>query len=293
MNISTYKRLLAAAPALAAAAVVFPAHCAPTTPEVGGQRIQHVVVVIEENKSFSTIIGNPNADYINQLAHQGMLFTNAHGVMHPSQPNYIALFSGSTLGVEDDACPRNLSGPNLASELLAGKLTFAIYSEDLPETGYPGCSASHGLYQRKHNMVADWQDAGQSPSLDRPFKEFPENYARLPSVAFVVPDMLHDMHDGTIAEGDIWLRVHLGRYARWAGSHHSLLIITWDESDARSASNRIPLIIVGAGIKTGRDAQYVNHYGVLRLIEDLYQLKPLGLSAAAEPIHALTGAPRA
>src|SRR5574340_459573 len=116
-------------------------------------RPAHVVIVIEENKSFSTIIGNPDAPYLNQLVKQGLLFTDAHAIMHPSQPNYVALFAGSTHRLTDDSCPHDLSGPNLASELLAKKLSFAEYSEDMPVAGFTGCSASNGLYRRKHNPV--------------------------------------------------------------------------------------------------------------------------------------------
>lgn len=246
---------------------------------------EHVVLVIEENKSYSTIIGNQDAPYINSLAKNGMLFTNAHAVMHPSLPNYVALFSGSTHGLADDSCPHDFSGPNLASRLLAKKLSFAIYSEDLPETGFSGCSGSGGLYRRKHNPVVNWQSAGLPASLNRAFRDFPQDYSRLPSVVFVVPNMLNDMHDGTIAQGDAWLKANLDRYAVWASTHNSLLIIIWDESDANSISNQIPLIVVGAGVEPGRNVQYLDHFGVLRSIQDLFGLEPLGQSATATPVR--------
>ena len=243
-------------------------------------RPAHVVIVIEENKSFSTIIGNPDAPYLNALAEQGLLFTDAHAVMHPSQPNYVALFAGSAYGLTDDSCPHDLKGPNLASELLAKKLGFASYSEDMPAAGFTGCSADHGLYRRKHNPVADFQ-AGLLASVNLPFSDFPHAYAKLPTVAFVVPNMMNNMHDGTIAEGDVWLKAHLSGYVEWAKHYNSLLIVTWDESDARSATNQIPLIVAGAGIRARRSSQYVDHYSLLRTIEDFYGLKPLGRSAKA------------
>jgi phosphatidylinositol-3-phosphatase len=247
----------------------------------------HVVIVIEENKSFSTIIGNSDAPYINALAKDGMLFTDAHAVMHPSLPNYVALFSGSTYGLTDDSCPHDFTGSNLASELLARKLSFAIYSEDLPGTGFSGCSGRGGLYRRKHNPVVNWQATGLSASLNRPFRDFPQEYSKLPNVAFVVPNMQNDMHDGTIAQGDAWLKKNMSRYAVWARKHNSLLIIVWDESDANSLTNQIPLIVTGAGIYPGRDHQYLDHYGLLRTVEDLYKLKPLGKSTTARPITVL------
>ncbi|HKT32519.1 MAG TPA: alkaline phosphatase family protein [Gammaproteobacteria bacterium] len=243
-------------------------------------RPAHVVIVIEENKSFSTIIGNPDAPYLNQLAKQGVLFIDAHAVMHPSQPNYVALFAGSTYGLTDDSCPHDLNGPNLASELLASKLSFAEYSEDMPSAGYTGCSGSNGLYRRKHNPVADFQ-SGLPASVNLPFGDFPHNYTKLPTVAFVVPNMMNDMHDGTIAEGDAWLKRHLSKYAEWAKSHNSLLIVTWDESDARSVTNQIPLIVVGARVKPGRSGQYVDHYALLRALLDMYGLPLLGRASGA------------
>lgn len=245
-------------------------------------RPAHVVVVIEENKSFSTIVGNPDAPYINQLVGQGLVFTDAHAIVHPSQPNYVALFAGSTYGLTDDSCPHDLNSPNLASELLAKKLSFAIYSESMPEAGFTGCSAGNGLYRRKHNPVADFQGR-LSATVNLPFSDFPRDYTKLPTVAFVVPNMMNDMHDGTIAEGDIWLKAHLSRYAAWSNTHDSLLIVTWDESDARSLTNQIPLIVVGAGIKPVRSGQFVDHYGLLRMLEDFYGLKLLGHSAEAIP----------
>ena len=247
---------------------------APVAAATSYWRPAHVVVVIEENKSFSTIIGNSDAPYLNLLAREGLLFTDAHAVIHPSQPNYVALFAGSTYGLTDDSCPHDFAGPNLASELLAKKLSFAVYSEDLPAAGFTGCSASNGLYRRKHNPVADFQ--GVLPAnVNLPFTAFPRDYAQLPTAAFVIPNMMNDMHDGTIAEGDAWLKAHLSRYADWAKAHDSLLIVTWDESDARSITNQIPLIIVGAGIQSRHDDQYVNHYGLLRTLQDFYGLKPL------------------
>jgi len=245
-------------------------------------RPAHVVVVIEENKSFSTIIGNPDAPYLNQLAHEGLLFTDAHAVIHPSQPNYVALFAGSMYGLTDDSCPHDLSGPTLASELLAKKLSFVNYAENMPSAGFTGCSASNGLYRRKHNAVADFQ-FGLPASVNVPFTEFPQDYANLPTVAFVIPNMMNDMHDGTIAEGDTWLKAHLSNYVEWAKTHDSLLIITWDESDARSATNQIPLILIGAQLRPHHSNQYVDHYSVLRMLEDCYGLKPIGLSARAKP----------
>ncbi len=91
-------------------------------------RYDHVVIVIEENHSAEQVIGSP---YLSSLAARGTAFSEMYGVTHPSQPNYLALFSGSTQGVVDDN-QYTFSGPNLADSLATAGLSFATYSEGLP-----------------------------------------------------------------------------------------------------------------------------------------------------------------
>lgn len=239
-------------------------------------RPDHIVIVIEENKSFSQIIGNKDAPYINELARRGVLFTDSHGISHPSQPNYLALFSGSTRGIGSNACPLDLNGPNLASALMEKGYSFASYSESLPEPGYDGCV--WGTYMRKHNPVANWKELA---AYNLPFSDFPSDYAKLPTVAFVVPNQLNDMHDGSIAQGDAWLKQNLDGYAQWAMTHNSLLIVTFDEDDG-SEGNRVATLIVGEKVKPGKYAQRIDHYGVLRMLEEMYGLPLLNESARAQ-----------
>jgi hypothetical protein len=91
------------------------------------------------------------------------------------------------------------------------------------------------------------------------------------------------MHDGTVQQGDTWLRNHIDSYAQWAKTHNSLLVVTWDEDD-NSANNQIPTIITGAGVTAGNYSETINHYNVLRTIEDAYGLPRAGASASATPI---------
>jgi phosphatidylinositol-3-phosphatase len=245
-------------------------------------RPDHVVVVFEENRAYTHIIGNMAAPYINTLANRGALFSRSFGVTHPSLPNYLAFFSGSTQNVADDECRYRFTGPNLASSLFAAGLTFATYSEDLPEPGYAGCR--HLNYERKHNPAVNWQGVNVPASANLPLTRFPADFARLPTVSFVVPNQENDMHNGaepdTIVRGDRWLRAKLDAYVRWADTHNSLLIVTWDEDDD-SAGNHIATIFVGPMVRQGLYARRIDHYTVLRALLDLYGLPPLGKSAAA------------
>src|SRR5258706_10980212 len=200
----------------------------------------HIVVVVEENHGYSQIIGSSQAPYINTLATEGALFTNSHALTHPSEPNYLAFFSGSTQGVTDDSCPHTFSAANLGSELIAAKKTFIGYSKGLPSTGSTVCTS--GEYARKH---APWRDFSNGPSSDSvPFSIFPTNYANLPTISWVIPNLLDDMHDGTIQQGDSWLQTHLQAYVTWAKTNNSLLIVTFDE-DQGTTSNQIATIFVG------------------------------------------------
>jgi acid phosphatase len=246
----------------------------------------HIVIVMEENHSSAQIIGSSDAPYINSLAQQGALFTNSHAVTHPSQPNYVAFFSGSTQGLTDDSCPHTFSGPSLGGELINAKYSFTGYSESLPSAGFTGCSDPWWNfwappYARKH---APWVDFSDVPaSSNQPFTKFPSDYSKLPTVSFVVPNEQDDMHSGTVQDGDSWLQNNLDGYAQWAKTHNSLLIVTWDENDG-SANNQIPTIFVGSMVKTGQYSENINHYNVLRTIEDIYGLTPLNNSASVSAI---------
>jgi hypothetical protein len=234
------------------------------------------VVVIEENHSAGEILGSPAAPFMNSLAASGVSLTNMHAITHPSQPNYLAMFSGSTQGVTDDSCGQHFTGANIAAQLIATGKSFAGYSEGLPATGSDACSG--GGYARKHNP---WSDFANVPAADnKPLTALPSSFDSLPTLSYVVPNLDDDMHDGTVSQADQWLSAHLGAYARWAPTHNSLLIVTWDEND-RSPGNQIPTFLIGAHLRPGRIAQPATHYSVLRALEDSFGVSHLGGAVSA------------
>jgi acid phosphatase len=240
---------------------------------------QHVLVVVFENHAFGSVLGAPAAPYLTALAASGTTLTDAHGVRHPSEPNYLALFSGSTQGVTNDACPLSFATPNLAAQLLAAGHTFVGYSEDLPAEGSTVCSA--GSYARKHNP---WVDFPALPSaVNQPLTALPTDFAQLPTVSFVIPNLCSDMHDCPVATGDAWAKAHLAAYASWARTHDSLLVVTFDEDD-NTAANHIATFLVGPMVRAGTSAQRTDHYRVLRTIEAMYGLTPLGSAADRPPL---------
>jgi len=174
--------------------------------------------------------------------------TNSAALTHPSQPNYLYLFSGSSQGVTDDSWPiGSFSTPNLASNLIAAGRTFGAYSEDLPSVGYTGGFVAN--YNPNHSP---WVSFSNVPgSVNMPFAGyFPSDFTTLPTVSFVIPNLNNDMHNGTIQQGDQWLQSNLDAYAQWAKTHNSLLILTWDEDDG-SAANPIATLLVGQNVQPG------------------------------------------
>jgi phosphatidylinositol-3-phosphatase len=241
-------------------------------------RPDHVLVVVFENKDYDQVIDNPDAPYLTSLARAGANLTNAHGERHPSQPNYVALLSGSTHGVRDDSCPQDL-GPTatLASQLAASGHSFVGFSEALPTPGFTGCTSPDRRYARKHNP---WVDFASTPSgANQPLSAMPADFAALPTVAVLIPDMCHDMHDCPVTDGDSWAREHLSGYVDWARTHNSLLLVTFDEDDGTDA-NHIPTVLVGPMVRPGDTQTRADHYTVLRTLEDAYGLPPLGAAAS-------------
>lgn len=269
--------------ALAAAVVaVLPvAGCGSSGQGSGVPRPDHIVVVIEENRGYDEIIGAADAPYLNELAREGASLAQFYAITHPSQPNYLALFAGSPLGVSGNDCPNTLTARNLASQLLQAHLTFTGYAQSLPRVGFTGCAS--GSYVRRHNPWVNFKNL--PASMNRPFTHFPSDFEKLPTVSFVVPDLNNDMHDGSVRTADTWLRENIGDYARWAMNNNSLLVVTWDEDEGGAdQANHIPTILVGEQVRPGRYSQPNNLYGLLRTLLDAYDLEPLGHSADSKPL---------
>ncbi|MGX7871609.1 alkaline phosphatase family protein [Mesorhizobium sp. ORM6] len=223
----------------------------------------HVVIVVEENHGYSDIIGNSAAPYINSLASQGTLFTNYYAVAHPSEPNYFAMFSGSTQGITADGPFFFPTTPTLAGELSQAGDSFVGYAESPPD--------------QDHNP---WASFGDSQNTGQDFSNFPTDFSKLPTVSFVIPNITDDMHTGTIAQGDQWLSTNLSAYANWATTHNSILVLTFDENDG-TGNNQVATIVLGAGVGAGQNSQLFDHYSLLHTIENMYHLPALGSTATA------------
>ncbi|MGI8432212.1 MAG: alkaline phosphatase family protein [Chthoniobacterales bacterium] len=159
--------------------------------------------------------------------------------------------------------------------LAAKHLSFRAFSQSLGG-GWP--------YARRHNPWPYFRDGKAYQANTTAFPHAAAEYKKLPTVSFVVPNDYHDMHSGPRSVADGWLRNLVAPYLRWAETHNSLLILTWDESQIRSVNGRIPTIFSGPMVQPGRYDERIDHYSILRTIEDFYKLPHLGRTELTSPI---------
>ena len=244
----------------------------------------HIVMVMEENHSYSETIGSgTGAPYINDtLVAGGALLTNYFAISHPSQPNYYAAYAGSTFGIRDDN-PHSEADPTLATLLQAASKAFVGYAENTSDT-------SGTLYAAKH---APWTSFPENLTVQQDFSSFPTittGFAALPPVSFVVPNLQDDMHDGTVTQADTWLQNNIDAYAQWAKTNNSLLIVWFDEDDS-GGDNQVPLILYGAHVVPGTYGTAYNHYNTLATICAAMSITPPRNAAGVSMFGVFTAAP--
>jgi hypothetical protein len=172
-------------------------------------RFGRVVLIVFENKHSSEVLGTGQAPTFDLLARRFAVLTDYYGVAHPSLPNYLALVSGSTQGIDSDCTDCVVDAPNLADTLQAADRTWKTYAEGLPAVGFTR-ESSTGRYAKRHNPFVYFSDVlARRDRLQRivPLTRLRADVAarRLPDFALVVPDTCHDMHDCPVASGDAWL----------------------------------------------------------------------------------------
>jgi phosphatidylinositol-3-phosphatase len=265
---------------------------APATASMGVPHHNHVVVVVMENKAYDQVRTQP---YTASLISGGALFTQSYATTHPSQPNYIALWAASTLGVTNNNCPAPgspFSAENLGHACEAAGLSWRAYSENLAAAGSAACSydgnASSGLYTRKHEPWTQFSNLDHA--RERPYGDLAADIAAgtLPNLVFVIPNNCHNTHNsGTpgcgIPDGDAWLAANLPAI-RTAMGPSGLLILTWDEDD-NFFGNHILTVFSGAMVIAGAVSNRpINHYTVVRTICEALGLTPFASATAETPI---------
>ena len=241
----------------------------------------NVFVVMEENHSYSEVVGSSSMPYLNSLISKYALATQYYANTHPSLPNYLWITTGSADGISSDVCGVTVSNDNIVRELAGAGVSWKSYQESLPSIGYLGCSS--GNYAEKHNPFAYFSDVqNNSVQLDKivPFTQFATDIASgtLPRFSFITPNLQDDAHTGTLAQADTWLQTNIAPLLakpmfQVGGS--ALLVVVFDESistDTTHGGGQVAWVAIGPKVKSGyRSVTFYQHQSTLRLI-----LKGLG-----------------
>ena len=246
----------------------------PQSPAPAGQpTFSHVVLLVEENHSYSDVIGSSSMPYLNSLASQYGLATQYFADGHPSIPNYLMLTTGQTESF-DDNFSGTITDDNVVHELVKAGKTWKCYAQSIPSVGYLG--ADSGNYVRHHNpfsYLSDVQNSSTQAANIVPFTQFSTDLTNnaLPQYSFVAPDIMHDAHTGSLAQADSWLQTNIAPLLTNSSFQSSgLLIIVFDEgelSDLQGGGGHVPALIISSQSKTGYQSKTLyEHQSVLRLI---------------------------
>lgn len=233
----------------------------------------HVFVVVEENHSYGSVIGNASMPYLNSLASQYGLATAYYANTHPSIGNYFMLTTGQII-TNNDYFSGTVTADNIVRHFLTAAKTWKSYAEGLPYVGYTG--GDTGGYLKHHNPFAYFSDVVNS-SVQKmnlvPFSQFASDRTngRLPQFSFIVPSRYNDAHDGSLAQADYWLKTNIGPLVSSTSfQQNGLLIILFDESyssDTAYGGGHGAMLVISPKAKKGyKSTTFYQHQSTLRMV---------------------------
>ena len=253
----------------------------------------HVFLLVEENHSYSSVIGSSSMPYLNSLTSKYGLATQYYANTHPSIGNYFMLTAGAIITNTDSSCG-TITNDNVVRHLLTAGKTWKSYAESLPSVGYTGCGS--GSYVKRHNPLAYFSDVANSSEKNHlvPFTQFSKDLGNnaLPNFSFIVPNLNNDAHDGTLTQADNWLKTNIAPLISSATfQKDGILIIVFDESvdsDTAHGGGHVAAVVIGPKVKSGSKAATVyQHQNTLKTL-----MKALGLTGfpgAASSAQPITG----
>lgn len=265
-----------------------------TPPQV--PQSHHVILVMEENQSYSTVVGNTSVwPNLNALIAAGALPTNYYADSHPSIGNYFMLTTGQLLTTDDNSTTV-FDVDNIARRMLSTGVSFRIYAEGITQ-GYLG--GNTGLYLIRHNPFAMLSDiAGDQQVASEtiwPFSQFATDLANnaLPDFSYIVPDVNDDAHNGTPQQADTWLQANVVAPISAASAFQSggdgILIVDFDEaedSDTTHGGGHVSPVLWGPLVKPGytqTSTTIYQHESMLRTMMEALGLPNPPAAAATTP----------
>jgi hypothetical protein len=254
-------------------------------------RFSHVFTIVLENRSATTVLDGAEMPYLKQLAATYGVAEAYQAVAHPSQPNYLALFSGSTQGVTDNA-RHDIDAPTIADQLEAAGRSWRVYAENVPTGCFTGLTADggpdgSGTYARKHEPAISFTSISGSPTRCdniKPMSGFDPSGA---DYSFIVPNLCNDAHDCPLSTADAWLQKLVPRIldsSAWKDG--GVVFITFDEADGQDRQdNRVATLVIAPSVVPGtRSSLPHSHYSLLRTVQDGFGLDCLALSCQANTL---------
>jgi phospholipase C len=253
-----------------------------------------IAILIFENKEFTTVIGNPDMPNFNRYAREYTLLTQHYAIRHPSLPNYIALISGDTFGIDHTCVDCFIDAPSLPDLIESAGLSWKTYQEHMPSPCYKGETLR---YFQKHNpfMYFDAIRLDQTRCersvvpLDQ--LELDLEAQQLPNYLFIVPDICNSAHDCDLKTADVWLGNWVEKLlTNPEMAENGLIIITWDEGQGEhsccnlpTGGGRIATILISRHVNSGfEDETSYTHYSLLKTISTAWNLPLLGHAADPE-----------
>ncbi|CAO3673695.1 unnamed protein product [Umbelopsis ramanniana] len=269
---------LSVAACLIGSALSIPLSSRATSSIVPGSSYDRIVIIVLENTDYSKAKADP---YLGSLAqkHNGVTLTNYYAATHPSQPNYVAMISGSTSGVLLDF-DSTLNRGNIVDLLEAKGISWKSYQQAYP--GNCNTATSSGTYYRKHNPFISFPSITKNATrcakivnADQLDTDIANN--AVPQYVFFTPDINNDAHNTNVTYASNWLQSWLEpRISKPAFSDNTLFVLTFDES-ANILSNQVLTVLFGPAVSRSSltDGNPYNHYSLLKSVEQNWNLGDL------------------
>jgi phosphatidylinositol-3-phosphatase len=244
-----------------------------------------ILVIMEENHSIGQVFPS-HMPYLWSLARQFGRATSWSDVGHPSLPNYLAIFGGSAFNDPQDCLPVpgcTYPGPSVFGQAIAHGGSARAYEESMPKA----CDRSNsGNYDVNHNPWTYFPDESRLCQIG----DIPAGTVRggalltavregaLPTVGLLTPNLIHDGHDGTLAQADAWLHswvpvIESG--ADWRAGRLAIVVV-FDEGET---TEQVPFVILQPGESHRVIRQALNHFALTRLIDEIAGVPPLRKAA--------------
>ncbi len=256
----------------------------------------HIVMIIFENKEFSSVIGSGKMSYFNLLAGSYTLLTSHYATTHPSLPNYISFIGGDTFGITSNCEDCFINAPSLPDLIEKSGRTWKTYQDDMPDPCFAGSTLR---YVQKHNPFVYFDpirlDSERCKRSVVPLTQLDADLALndLPDFIFITPDICYSSHDCGLELADGWLKEQMDKLypALESSGEPFLIILTWDEGQGdhsccglpASAGGRVATVLISPQVKSNfKDDTPYSHYSILKTISEAWGLPYLGHAADVE-----------